>query len=187
MTSKGRAYAAQARADFAAYRDSGESPAAGIGEYHRVLFLRMALEKVAKAFLYDAAPDATFPHNVLARVRNRLRSPDVAAAAGFARRSAHYARLDAAMPVLRRIESAGPSVGSDGRAPTRAESELAENVEYPWQRAAGNDAGWVAPATHEFPVVRLLRLLRLLRLDPRARSAVNLLDRLIGCAERLVA
>ena len=56
MASKARAYAQQARADYDAYVASGEADEPVLGEHHRLHLLQMALEKLAKAFLYHAEP-----------------------------------------------------------------------------------------------------------------------------------
>ena len=180
MATKARAYALQARADFEAYRALGEAAVAGVGEYHRVLLLQMALEKAAKAFLYHAEPAATYPHHVVESAMNRLRVHAVAEATGLGKLSVLHRRLESARPILLAIEAASPSVGPDGRPLTRAESERRENVEYPWQPDAPDAAAWTAPANHDFAVVRLLRR------DSRARAAVDLLDRLIRAAETVL-
>lgn len=99
MASKARAYAEQARADYDAYLGSGEAVEPGIGEHHRLQLLQMALEKLAKAFLYHAEPDARYSHHVVLSAINRLRSHAVAEAAGM--KLAPFGRmLDAAKPIF---------------------------------------------------------------------------------------
>jgi hypothetical protein len=88
--------------------------------------------------------------------------------------------LDLAKPIFLQIEAASPSVGPDGRGLTREESERTVNVEYPWQANENDPASWVAPASHMFTVVRDLRK------NPRAVTAVRLLDRLIQAAEAVL-
>ena len=65
MASKARAYAAQARADYDAYVASGAAGEASLDEHHRLQIIQMALEKLAKAFLYHAEPDARYSHRVV--------------------------------------------------------------------------------------------------------------------------
>lgn len=169
------AYAEQARADYDAYVASGEAIEHAIGEHHRLQLLQMALEKVAKAFLYHAEPDARYSHHVVLSAINRLRSHAIAEAAGF--RLVVFGRmLDAAKPIFLQIEAVSPSVGHDGRGLVREESERTENVEYPWKADVTDPTSWVAPASRQFSVVRQLRY------DPRSVIAVNLLDRLIAAA-----
>lgn len=179
MATKARAYAEQARADYDAYVASGEAAEPALGEHHRLQLLQMALEKLAKAFLYHAEPDARYPHHVVVSAINRLRSHALAEAAGM--RLPQFSRmLDAAKPIFLQIEAASPSVGFDGRGLTREESERTVNVEYPWQTNENDAASWVAPASRPFPIVRDLRY------DPRSYRAVRLLDRLIGAADAVL-
>lgn len=175
MATKAGAYAEQARADYDAYVASGEATEPVLAEHHRLQLLQMALEKLAKAFLYHAEPNARYAHHVVESALNRLRSHAVAEAAGM--KLASFSRmLDAARPIFLQIEAASPSVGNDGRSLTREESERTANVEYPWQTDENDDMSWVAPASHAFPIVRALRY------DPRSYTAVRLLDRLIQAA-----
>jgi hypothetical protein len=179
VPSKARAYAAQARSDYDAYVASGAASEPALDEHHRLQLLQMALEKLAKAFLYHAEPDARYSHHVVLSAINRLRSHAIAEAAGM--KLAPFRRmLDLAKPIYLQIEAASPSVGADGRGLTREESERTANVEYPWQTNENDPASWVAPVSHTFPVVRDLRK------NPRAVTAVRLLDRLIQAAEAVL-
>ena len=63
---------------------------------------------------------------------------------------------------------------------TREKSERAANVEYPWQSDPTDPASWVAPAAHDFPVIRALQK------DPRSIAAVRLLEQLIVAAESVL-
>src|SRR5947208_15400184 len=115
MARKARAYAMQARADYEAYVASGAAVEPVLDEHHRLQLLQMALEKLAKAFLYHAEPDARYSHHVVVSAVNRLRTHAVAEAAGV--RLPQFSRmLDAAKRIFLRIEAASPSVGFDGRA-----------------------------------------------------------------------
>jgi hypothetical protein len=175
VASKARAYAEQARADFDAYEASGQAVEPALGEHHRLQLLQMALEKLSKAFLYHAEPDARYAHHVALSAINRLRSHAIAEAAGMGLPT--FSRmLDAAKPIFLQIEAASPSVGSDGRGLSREESERTSNVEYPWQSDVNDSESWITPASHQFRIVHNLRY------DPRSYTAVRLLDRLIAAA-----
>jgi hypothetical protein len=179
MATKARAYAEQARADYEAYVASGEASQPALGEHHRLQLLQMALEKLAKAFLYHAEPNARYAHHVALSAVNRLRSHAVAEAAGMT--LVTFSRmLDAAKPIFLQIEAASPSVGFDGRGLTRDESERTANVEYPWQSDVNDAASWIAPASRPFPIVHALRY------DPRSVTAVRLLGRLIDAADTVL-
>lgn len=176
MATKARAYAAQARADYDAYVASGEASEPALGEHHRLQLLQMALEKLAKAFLYHAEPNARYSHHVVVSAINRIRSHAVAEAAGMTLNEFIW-KLDAAKPILLQIEAASPSVGNDGRGLTREQSEQTANVEYPWQRDEHDVASWVVPASRSFPIAHDLRY------DRRTYIAFCLLDRLIQAAD----
>lgn len=179
MATKARAYAQQARADYEAYVASGEMDEPVLGEHHRLQLLQMALEKLSKAFLYYAEPDARYTHHVVLSAINRLRSHRVAEAAGL-KLVALARSLDAAKPIFLQIEAASPSVGNDGRALTREESERAANVEYPWQARESDAMSWTAPVSHAFPIVHSLRY------DSRSAIAVRLLGKLIDASDVLL-
>jgi hypothetical protein len=175
MASKARAYAEQARADYDAYLASGEADEPALGEHHRLQLLQMALEKLAKAYLYHAEPGGRYAHHVALSAINRLRSHAIAEAAGMT--LVTFSReLDAAKPIFLQIEAASPSVGPDGRGLTREQSERTVNVEYPWQSDVNDSASWIAPAAISFPIVHRLRY------DARSYRAVRLLGRLIEAA-----
>lgn len=179
MATKARAYAEQARADYDAYVASGDAADAALGEHHRLQLLQMALEKFAKALLYHAEPEARYTHHVVRSALNRLRSHAIAEALGM--KLAQFSRiLDSAKPIFLQIEASSPSVGNDGNGLTRQESEQTANVEYPWQADENDDASWIAPASHAFPIVRALRY------DRRSSIAVRLLDRLIQAADAVL-
>ena len=181
MATKARAYLAQARSDLEAYDVSGKAAEPVIAEHHRLHLLQMALEKLAKSFLYDAAPAADFNHSVVLKAVNVLRgNPAAANASGAATLSAFRRELEAAKPVLLLIEAASPSVGFDGRTLRREESERTANVEYPWQLEPNDPTSWVSPAT------RPVRLLRRLREDRNTAVAERLLRRLFAVAEAVL-
>ena len=186
MSSKARAYAQQARADFTAYTATGHSaaphhprrtlhPAAPLAEHHRLQLLQMAVEKLAKAFLYHAAPDALYSHNVVQKGINVMRQPALAQAGGM-RLDTLSRHLRLGQPFWIGIAAVSPSIAPDGRSLTRSQSDLSQNVEYPWQADPADSLSWTAPATHDFAIVHTLRF------DPNAAAAIRLLDRLTSAA-----
>ena len=176
MGSKARAYAEQARADFDAYVASGDADPPGLDEHHRLHLLQMSPEKMAKAFLYSAEPEARYSHHVVVAALNRVRTYAVADAVGVTL-SQPSRMLAVARPILLQVEASSPSVGPDGRALTRDQSERTQNIEYPWQREEADPASWIAPVAHPFAIVRQLRR------DPNIVASVRLLDRLIHAAD----
>jgi hypothetical protein len=177
MATKARAYAEQARADYDAYLASGESDV--LAEHHRLQLLQMALEKMAKAFLYHAEPAGQYSHHVVLSAINRLRAHAIAESAGMTL-PVFSRMLLSARPIFLQIEAASPSVGFDGRALTREESERTANVEYPWQLDLNDPTSWIAPAS------RPLAILHSLRYDRRSVTAVRLLGLLIDAANTLL-
>ena len=180
MASKARAYAEQARADYNAYVSAGEADAPSVGEQYRLHLLQMALEKMAKAFLYSAEPDARYSHHVVVAALNRLGGTYAVAEAVGVTLPQLVRLFRAARPILLQVEASSPSVGPDGRALTREQSEQTQNIEYPWQRDPADPASWIAPVTHPFAIVAQLRR------DPNTVAAVRLLDRLIHAADLLL-
>ena len=179
MPNRARAYVEQARSDYDAYVASGFAAEPVLGEHHRLQLPQMAVEKLAKAFLYHAEPQARYSHHVVVPALNRIRSHTVADAAGL--RLATLVRLlDAAKPVLLQIEAASPSVGYDGRGLTRDEWERTANVEYPWQRDPADPTSWVAPAAHVFGIAADLHS------RPKHIATVRRLDRLMLAADAIV-
>ncbi len=139
----------------------------------------MALEKLAKAFLYHAEPQAQYSHHVVRSAINRLRAHAMAEAAGM--KLPQFSRMiEAARPIFLQIEAASPSVGFDGRALTREESERTANVEYPWQSDVNDPTSWIAPASRPLAIMHALRYHR------RSVAAVRLLGRLIEAANTVL-
>ena len=180
---KPRAYLVQARADFDAYLAAYDVGEAGVGEHHRLQFLQMALEKVCKSFLYEAAPTAQFPHNVVTRGLNAMKRHDVAEQVGLPLRNL-VRQLDGLKSVYLMIAAASPSIGfdgSEGRTLTREESERTQNVEYPWQDDLDDPSSWIAPAEHDFRIVYVLRRQR------DGALAVRLLGKVVAIADRVLS
>ena len=140
----------------------------------------MTLEKLMKAFLYLAAPDASFSHNVVEKGLNALDRHAVAEAVGMSLAELR-GRLDQARPTYLLVAAASPSIGFKGESLDRAESERTQNVEYPWQRDVSDPSSWVPPASHAFPAVHSLRY------NKHGISALGLLGLLVEAADALLA
>src|SRR2546430_6487585 len=102
----------------------------------------MALERLARASLSHAEPDARYAHHVVLSAMNRLRSHAVAQAAGLKFRPLSQL-LDLAKPIYLQIEAASPSVGNDGRALTRegAETDYQRRISLADQRKRSSVLG----------------------------------------------
>ncbi len=137
------AYAEQSRSDFAVYQVQLQ----GAEECHRLHYLQMACEKIAKAYrLRDPVsfnPDDLYSHTVFSKfIIIFLKSTPVKVryrAQGAKRRQMErYARLMAL-----EIEKLAPAVDRD---------QTPENAEYPW--LVGETV--FVPCRHRYPISRLL-------------------------------
>jgi hypothetical protein len=96
--------------------------------------LQMALEKLAKAFLYHAEPNARYSHHVVQSALNRLRSHAVAEAAGM--KLTQLSRmLDAARPIFcrsrqpaRRLETTAEASRARNRSGPRLSNTLGRPI-----------------------------------------------------------
>ena len=137
------AYAQQSRSDFAVYQKHLQ----GVEECHRLHYLQMACEKIAKAYrLRDPvsfSPDDLYSHVVFSKfiviflksvpVRSRYRVQEAKR-----RQMERYART-----LALEIEKLAPAVDRE---------QTPENAEYPW--IIGDTV--FAPCLHRYPVSRLL-------------------------------
>ena len=149
---------------------------ADVRDCHRLLLLQMAAEKLAKALLYEADPDASHGHAALNRLPGLLRRRDFARTLGFRSARDIGSFLDRVRPTLGEIAALSPSVGPSGGTLDPRGLEQAVNVEYPWQNP---DGGWVCPAGADFS------LLPRLRRRGEAFNALRFLERLLARAEQL--
>jgi hypothetical protein len=156
---KARAFLIQAQADLAFFAALIDSNDPRVLDCHRLQVLQMSVEKLGKAVLYHAAPDATYGHVIVAKLINVIRTKPIATATGFKSFAAYKRFLDAAKPVLTQIESFTPAVSE-------------RKAEYPFRQAADDDTSWRAPC--EFPPRELHLLLRS-GLGPRVLAFLRLL------------
>jgi hypothetical protein len=110
---------------------------------HRLHYLQMVTEKLAKAML--AAPEATDPpkmvHHALVRMLQTLKGrPDLRARLGYSDANIFRAFIDSILDLADQIESLAPS----------AAGFMQPNPEYPWRRAQDNFV--ITPAAYPFPL-----------------------------------
>lgn len=121
-------YARQARADFDTF--NALQPQGAIPDCHKLLFLQMTSEKLAKAHLcsggHDPAPLQT-SHAFVAAILPRVLRQELA----ILNPDRKHARdiLKKAKQLAQEIELPAPAVTDEGRRP--------ENCEYPWVDARG--------------------------------------------------
>ncbi len=136
----GRAFAKQASADFQTWERLQCD--AEVPKCHKLHFLQMACEKLAKAHL--CATPGTDPHQIQTSHKCFAKSFLLIARDLYVRRGEHLKKLDRlAKPMkrlARQIELLAPSVDDGGR--------CTDNCEYPWELA--NDKLRV-PAEYTFP------------------------------------
>lgn len=161
-------YAKQSRSDFSMYQRL-ELSGAGVEECHRLHFLQMACEKIAKAYRFrDTATSEerlTTEHVAFSQfIDSYLASADMKN-----RYRAHAKQLvqirKHARGLARSIEKLAPAVDREG-APA--------NAEYPWQ--VGQLV--VSPCEYTFPELQLLT-------GPQGRSFLKLVKTAIDDFERL--
>ena len=128
---KSEAFLKQARADLAYYDFIENAGDPRVRDCHRLQVLQMAVEKLAKAFLYNANPEADYGHAVVAQMLNVLKTKPVSRAAGYRTFRQYAAFLAGAKPILARIEAVTPA-------------KSIHNAEYPRPLADGS-ARWSPP------------------------------------------
>ncbi len=124
---------------------------------HRLHYLQMTAEKLAKGWLARESNPAPIPtHSGFVRLLQTLKGrPDVRRALGIRDAAVFKAHIESLLDLADRVESLAPSAAGFGR----------PNPEYPWRDPATGDV--IVPA--EFPF---------LAFDPRGANMVKL-DRLI--------
>ncbi len=151
-----------------------EGPA--LHDCHRLLFLQMACEKLAKAYVIAAEPQARLGHDALMRLPGLVRRREVARALGYGSTQSFTSFLDRLRPTLQEIASLSPSVRADGRGIDPARRDEVANVEYPW---AVREDEWLAPSDARFD------LLPRLRRRGEAFNTLRFLEQLLAKAEKL--
>ncbi len=133
------AFISQAQSDF----DLLQSLSRGNVAYaHRLHYLQMSAEKLAKAVL--TAPAAKAPpeasHAVLVRMLQTLKGqPGIRRALGFDEASVFRAYIDSLLDLAGRIEQLAPALAKFTQ----------PNPEYPWRDHGAGDI--VAPCGYDFP------------------------------------
>lgn len=156
-----QAYARQAKADLAAWKESQTSE--DVLRCHQLQFLQMCCEKLVKAHLCSAGAEPgtlqashayiakTLP--VIARQQLSRMSKGTPAKNDF--------RLVAIKHLSREIELLSPAVDDGGRRP--------DNCEYPWEQ----EGILYTPARHSFPNLKILA-------EPMGRTLLKLIERAIA-------
>jgi len=148
------AFRAQAASDFGVFLMLGEQP--DVPGCHRLHYLQMATEKLAKAVLavtpsgpvglthasLGQLPGAMKRHRGIGR---RLGYPDAEAWRSFLEKRAS--------PVFGLIEAANPAVARTNAGKVGEDPNAAPNCEYPWLRGTGD---WQAPCEHPFDLLSKL-------------------------------
>ncbi len=140
-----RAFALQAKADFEIWDELKDCQHAL--QCHRLHFLQMACEKLAKAHLCEtgAEPHAIQQsHAYIAKSLPRIAKHHVTRRKGHLRK--HGSLFKKIRHLAREIELLAPAVDDGGR--------RQDNCEYPWELANGELR---IPAEHSFPNLSLLR------------------------------
>jgi hypothetical protein len=146
-------YLAQARSDLRAF-----DLLTGANTCHRVHYLQMMTEKLAKAYFWRRGQPLKKRHDYFVRfMRAAGGRGDVGRAVGI-QPSAHWqSYVDAVLPAAHLIEQMAPAEAGDG-----------PNAEYPWP----HDAPTTAPATYVFPAWSEMQ-------TPRGKKFLNLLRLLV--------
>ena len=139
-----RAYAVQAKADFAAFNVLRESP--GLPQCLSLHCLQMACEKLCKSFLCSQKVEPRFLQASHAYTAKNL--PEM-----FLRQRKRLGGrpLYQYSTLLKQIYNLAREI--DILAPTVDSQRRPDNCEYPWEDGAG---GIVVPAEHSFPTLSLL-------------------------------
>ena len=143
-----KAFARQSSSDLKLYQLLCRS--AGVPQCHRLHYLQMHLEKIAKAHLYQTAesdPSDVRIHNVIAKVLPRV-------VAAYARQVGHAEKLrpdnqEELRSLCREIDLLQPSIDADQRRP--------DNCEYPWREVRNGLPTVLIPAEEKFRVEDRLR------------------------------
>ena len=141
------AFAEQSMSDQHVY--SLLSRVGGLPVCHRLHYLQMHLEKLAKAALYQSSPafEHIQHHNVVAKVLPQLVKAH-ARSVGDAR-PGDAARLNELRDICREIDLLQPAVDDDGRRP--------DNCEYPWLNRRDGEEFVLSPVRAKFRVDERLR------------------------------
>ena len=107
---KSEAFLRQARADLAYFDLLADLTDPRVLDCHRLQVLQMAVEKLAKSFLFNADPSVERGHAVVKQMVNVLKTRPVGRAVGYRTFESYASFLQNARPVLVRIEAVTPAV-----------------------------------------------------------------------------
>jgi hypothetical protein len=141
------AFAEQSASDLQVYAIL--SKVGGLPVCHRLHYLQMHLEKLAKSYLYQASPtfEHVLHHNVVSKVLPQL-VRRYARGVGVAR-TLDTATLNELRDICREIDLLQPGVDDDRRRP--------DNCEYPWLAIQNGQEQVVVPMRASFRVDQRLR------------------------------
>jgi hypothetical protein len=145
------AYATQSASDLDVYKRLCKQP--GLSVCHRLHYLQMHLEKLAKAWLWRSesnvaqAMDVRSTHNVIAKVLPML-IREYWRRVGFAG-NVDGARLRRIRELCREIDLLAPAIADDGRRP--------DNSEYPWAAVRNGTSVVLIPCKEPFQIAERLR------------------------------
>lgn len=141
-----KGFAQQALADLAGYQQLCRI--GGLPVCHRLHFLQMALEKLAKSFLWEAEgerdADLRFSHNVIAKLLPPVLNKEWSGGRGGISRS----QMMRIRRLCREIDLLHPQV-DEGQS-------RADNCEYPWIESSGAGPQLHVPASEQFSVTAQL-------------------------------
>lgn len=144
------AFLLQAKADFQTYLQMNEA-GRDVPVCHRLQFLQMAIEKLAKAAVArSAGTRVEHKHNPVQKWMGSLALGQYAGPlTGVPSARARKLRIVAITKALRDIERVNPTVGK---------SAGGVNCEYPWQAPNSSGDRWIAPVQYDFSeIMRIAR------------------------------
>lgn len=154
MREEQRLYLAQARSDLSAF-----GLLAGAAACHRIHYLQMMTEKLAKAYFWRQGRAPKKRHNYFVKFMRAVGGRgDVGRAVGITPAAHWEAYVDGVLPLAQVIEGMAPAEADDG-----------PNAEYPWP----HDTPTQAPADFPFPLWEEVQA-------PRGQRLLDLLRRLLA-------
>ena len=150
-----QAYFRQAESDYSVFADLN-NPRQPL--CHRLHYLQMAAEKLAKSFMYaDTAPPERMTHRVLVSFLKLSKGrPEIRDAMGYSNNyPAYVSYVDSLLATAEHVEQLAP-VGTDCKT---------LNAEYPWQKSASDPV--TCPCLYEYPEFPMTDMTRFMALVSR--------------------